>query len=107
MLDFISGVIQQVGNYTMMVNMDGITVSGVERYKEFILLFMKIINDRYMDTNVLYSSYIKINVILNAPNVFQQLIMPMVKPFLEDDVIAKMKVVVKAETQAVIDEYFG
>jgi hypothetical protein len=85
----ITYIIKEYGPYKMYVNLDGLTISAVERYKDFLIYFMKEITKKYTENNINYVPYLEQLHIYNAPNVFEQ-ILPLVKPFLDDEIVSKM-----------------
>lgn len=82
-------MIKEYGQYQMYVDLNGLTISAVERYKDFLHYFMMEITKKYEEYNINYVSYLEHLHLYNTPNVFEQ-ILPSVKPFLEPEIIDKM-----------------
>jgi hypothetical protein len=55
---------QQYGGYEIYVNIESLTVSALERYKELMLYFSKLCNDSQLN----YTDYLKRCVIYNSPH---------------------------------------
>jgi hypothetical protein len=71
--------------FYIQINTKGLSVSGVERYKNFVNLICV----RTIDKN--YSNFIEDITIFNTPSMIDY-IMPVVKPLLEKSIYEKIKI---------------
>ena len=89
-------VIEKHNNLVTLLNLDGLTVSGAERYKGLPESFCK----KCFDRNSAYSQVVSQFIVYNSPNIIES-IRPIVYHLMEENVKSRLKIVLKKDS----DEY--
>lgn len=83
--------IQQTGELKVYINLDGLTVSGVERYKSIIMMFFNKCED---DKRIIYANTLTHWKILNTPamiDIIKNIVKPLVPQYIMNKVILVSK----------------
>jgi hypothetical protein len=91
--------ISQYGNYFLIINLDGFTISAAERYRDFITLFSNIC----MASDKKYTSFVEKVQILNTPHVFDTII-KMFKPFIAKEISGLIEPLSKQQSVSILQE---
>jgi hypothetical protein len=86
-------VTNEHGTFEVFLNLDGLTISGAERYKGLIETFCRMC----FNLNTGFSQIITRFVVYNSPNIIDA-IKPIVLPFMEENVKLRLLVVPKKES---------
>lgn len=86
-------VTDEYGTFEVFLNLDGLTVSGAERYRGLIETFC----GRCFNLNTGFSQTITRFVVYNSPNIIEA-IKPIVLPFMEENVRMRLTVVHKKDS---------
>jgi len=94
--------IENYGNYETHINLNSFSISALERYKPIIIKFC---ND-FLKNNKKYTDTLKNLYIYNTPNMIQ-LVINIVGPYVERDVLKKMALFNKKDSEKLISELFN
>lgn len=95
----IDNCLQKYGSYSVHVNLNSFTISAAERYRAIVDLFYAKTVDKY----TLYFNTIEHITIYYTPNSISEII----KIFLPNEILPKLKLINKTESPAKINELFA